>query len=1450
MLSKNNYKERLRKMEQKKERFSIRKFSVGAASVLIGFFFMGVGSQTTVHADTVTPQVETAKSNENTAKAEAETTDEAKAPASQAVEATSSAASDVASSQASSSASSAAPASETSVKNSEAKKETTNTVSVKDLESNSAAAKELTVSKAVTSSAATSSAATHANGTGGYTEYGITVPSVTEPEASEFWKEFNQLAQPMSKEDLAKLGLDENTYYESATNKTKWHAVSWLSSQNSEGNNVELGTFLYHNPDGSIGMAGQKESWIGKIVEEFLLNSDNIGNLPVKQHLFLVPIISGTSTIYINKGTALTYEDIKRALASNSENITGLVSGNWVTDEQGAGVKVVDINTPGLQEGAVRLTYVNGTKTSASINVDVVDLQGDTTYVNVDSPVPEADSVISGQPANSTNIKWLTKPDLSKAGVTTGTVQVTYPDSTTGSATVIFNVEDPKSKDITVHVGQDITPDDVVVPGTYPAASKITWVTEPNTDIAGKQNVSVVVTYPNNVSSHEIPAVVTVIAPTGKDITTPNGKVPSAEQGIGNVPDMPAGTTYTWKETPEVKTPGKKPAVVVVTFPDSKTVDVPVTVTVEDPIPTGKDITTPNGKVPSAEQGIGNVPDMPAGTKYNWKETPEVKTPGNKPAVVVVTFPDGKTVDVPVTVTVEDPIPTGKDITTPNGKVPSAEQGIGNVPDMPAGTKYNWKETPEVKTPGNKPAVVVVTFPDGKTVDVPVTVTVEDPIPQGQDIHTPQGVVPDPSKGISNVPDMPAGTKYTWKDTPDVTTPGNKPGVVVVTFPDGKTVDVPVTVVVNTPETPVVPQPTETDPTPQGQDIHTPQGVVPDPSKGISNVPDMPAGTKYTWKDTPDVTTPGNKPGVVVVTFPDGKTVDVPVTVIVDTPNTPETPVAPKATEPKPQGQDIHTPQGVVPDPSKGISNIPDMPAGTKYTWKDTPDVTTPGNKPAVVVVTFPDSKTVDVPVTVTVEDPIPTGKDITTPNGKVPSAEQGIGNVPDMPAGTKYNWKETPEVKTPGNKPAVVVVTFPDGKTVDVPVTVTVEDPIPTGKDITTPNGKVPSAEQGIGNVPDMPAGTKYNWKETPEVKTPGNKPAVVVVTFPDGKTVDVPVTVTVEDPIPQGQDIHTPQGVVPDPSKGISNVPDMPAGTKYTWKDTPDVTTPGNKPGVVVVTFPDGKTVDVPVTVVVNTPETPVVPQPTETDPTPQGQDIHTPQGVVPDPSKGISNVPDMPAGTKYTWKDTPDVTTPGNKPGVVVVTFPDGKTVDVPVTVIVDTPNTPETPVAPKATEPKPQGQDIHTPQGVVPDPSKGISNIPDMPAGTKYTWKDTPDVTTPGNKPAVVVVTFPDGKTVEVPVTVVVEPKEEVAPVHPADVPTSNGGSSSVRPISENTKEVVAPVKSTQIPTRSSKKTTNYINAHSKALPQTGAKESTAAMLGVIIATIGAMMGLAAEKKRRN
>ena len=66
MLSKNNYHEKLRKMEPRKERFSIRKFSIGAASVLIGFSFMSMaGNQKVQSATEENPVVNNTKNNEH-----------------------------------------------------------------------------------------------------------------------------------------------------------------------------------------------------------------------------------------------------------------------------------------------------------------------------------------------------------------------------------------------------------------------------------------------------------------------------------------------------------------------------------------------------------------------------------------------------------------------------------------------------------------------------------------------------------------------------------------------------------------------------------------------------------------------------------------------------------------------------------------------------------------------------------------------------------------------------------------------------------------------------------------------------------------------------------------------------------------------------------------------------------------------------------------------------------------------------------------------------------------------------------------------------------------------------------------------------------------------------------------------------------------------------------------
>ena len=470
--------------------------------------------------------------------------------------------------------------------------------------------------------------------------------------------------------------------------------------------------------------------------------------------------------------------------------------------------------------------------------------------------------------------------------------------------------------------------------------------------------------------------------------------------------------------------------------------------------------------------------------------------------------------------------PTGQNVTTKVGEVPDADQGIANKSDLPDGTKYSWKTTPDVSTEGEKPAVVIVTYPDGSPVEVPVTVTVtKNPTdadkytPEGQDVNTKTGVVPDPTEGIKNKSDLPDGTKYTWKDTPNVTTAGDKPATVVVTYPDGSKDEVPVTIHVTNPTTDADKY------TPEGQDVNTKTGVVPDPAEGVKNKSDLPDGTKYTWKDTPNVTTEGNKPATVVVTYPDGSKDEVPVTIHVTNPSTPIPTPNPSSTDADnytPQGQDVHTTIGKVPNASEGIANKNDLPAGTTYTWQNTPDVSTTGTHPATIIVTYPDGSKDEVTVNVIASNPDPEGQKIIVKQGETPNPADGIKNKSDLPAGTKYTWKDTPDTKTPGEKTATIVVTYPDGtrREITVPIDVTPTTPSntdadkykPEGKDINTDQGKVPNPSDGIRNKNNLPDGTKYTWKNTPDVSTPGKHTATIVITYPDGSKDKVTITIIVK--------------------------------------------------------------------------------------------------------------------------------------------------------------------------------------------------------------------------------------------------------------------------------------------------------------------------------------------------
>ena len=171
--------------------------------------------------------------------------------------------------------------------------------------------------------------------------------------------------------------------------------------------------------------------------------------------------------------------------------------------------------------------------------------------------------------------------------------------------------------------------------------------------------------------------------------------------------------------------------------------------------PTGQNQTVNNGDAPTAQGSISNVADLPANTRFEWKETPTTTEKGNHAAVVVVTYPDGTSEEVPVTITVKEQqdtyTPTGQNQTVNNGDAPTAQGSISNVADLPANTRFEWKETPTTTEKGNHAAVVVVTYPDGTSEEVPVTITVKETNLNGEpevQPETPEYTGPISSNGV------------------------------------------------------------------------------------------------------------------------------------------------------------------------------------------------------------------------------------------------------------------------------------------------------------------------------------------------------------------------------------------------------------------------------------------------------------------------------------------------------------------------------------------------------------------------------------------------------------------------------------------------------------------------------------------------------------------------------
>ena len=936
-----------------------------------------------------------------------------------------------------------------------------------------------------------------------------------------------------------------------------------------------------------------------------------------------------------------------------------------------------------------------------------------TSYGQVPDPNKSVDK--AGLP-DGTKVTWKTPPVVNTPGATTGEVEITYPDGSkdvvTVNVTVRKVIEDFTANGTQIEVNQNVSVTPEMLKGAVTATnaqgengnSKIATVeskTPINTEAYGDQTIQAKVTYIDGSEQDvtiplkvkdvtdptiQTPAEHTNWGMTALDKTLPPMKIEAKDNANGSgvatieVNNMPSFLTFDQasgtivfkegvREVPRIDSDNVMYGVTIVARDKAgNSTSILVNITVWSMrgkySPTAIAQEVDNGHVPNPETSV-NKTGLPEGTTVTWKTRPDVSTPGSHPGVALVHYPDGTEdeVEVPVTVKKQSDTfnPTAKEPnqTVRHKEVPDPEKSI-NTNDLPAGTNYSWSEQPDTSKPGSKTGKVLITYPDKSTEEVTVTVNVT---PQ-KDEYTPTGIpqevdnghVPDPETSV-NKTGLPEGTTVTWKTRPDVSTPGSHPGVALVHYPDGTEDEVEVPVRVKE-------QKDTFNPTAKEPNQTVRHNEVPDPEKSI-NTNDLPKGTNYSWSEQPDTSKPGSKTGKVLITYPDKSTEEVTVTVN----------VTPQKDEYTPTGIPQEVDNGHVPDPETSV-NKTGLPEGTTVTWKDTPVVNTPGSHPGVALVHYPDGTEdeVEVPVTVKKQSDTfnPTAKEPnqTVRHNEVPDPEKSI-NTNDLPAGTNYSWSEQPDTSKPGNKPGKVLITYPDNSTEEVTVTVEVtpqkDDYDPQPKAQTVDNGTVPNAEDSVDKT-GLPSGTTVTWKTNPDVSTPGAHPTVALVTYPDGTADEVTVPITVK----EQKDTFNPTAKQPnqtakhgsEPSaEGSINTDGLPKGTSYTWVEKPDTnTTPGNKPGKVLITYPDKSTEEVTVTVE-------VTPQKDDYDPQPKTQTVEHAQ--VPSAKDSIENVKTLPEGTTFVWKGgkIPDTSKHGEKKGVVTVTYPDGSTEDVNVVITVN-------------------------------------------------------------------------------------------------------------------------------------------------------------------------------------
>ena len=900
--------------------------------------------------------------------------------------------------------------------------------------------------------------------------------------------------------------------------------------------------------------------------KEFNLNirvEDNAGNVSERTAKIVVSSIS-TKTNPQPEDQTVNYGQTPNP--EDSVNKQGLPDGTTVTWKTPPVV-----NIPGSTTGEVEITYPDGSKDVVTVNVTVRKVSEEFTATGTQIEVNQNEEVTSdmlkgavkatnaqGENGNAKIAKVESKLPINTVAYGDQTIQakVTYIDGSEQDVTIQLKVKDVTKPTIQAPTnGQNW--DLIAVEGENP---NIAVTSEDNTGGSGVKSTTVT-GLPDFLEYNEAT------------------KTIQFKAGITSVPSLSEGTNV-------------EPHNVTITVVDNAGNETSTQVTI-----TVKSMTTKYNAVPNQEKqtvSYGVTPDagtsvdktnLPEGTSYAWKTKPDTNTPGEKDGVVEVTYKDGSKDTVNVKVTVKE-LSSEYEVTgslievnqnTPvtnddlKAKV-TAISKVGNVTGTDKIAKVEAKAQVSTAAYGEANIEVTVTFKDGTTKDVTIPLKVKDVTNptiqaptngQNWDLIAVEGQDPNiavtsednaggsgvKSATVTNLPDFLAydeATKTIKFKTGVTQVPSLPEGTdvqphnITIEVEDnaGNKTSTQVTITVKS-------MITKYDAAPNSEKQTVSYGEELDAGASI-NKSGLPVGTTYTWETKPSTTEgPGDKAGVVTVTYPDGSKDTVNVTVSVRGLADEYEPTVTKIVKNQNDTVSSEDLKSAV-----TISNNGNIKVKT-VTTIGTISTTEVGGKEITATVTYLDDTTDTVTIPLEV-------KDVTAPTIQTPTNEQ--------------NWDL---IAVEGENPNIAVMSEDNAGGSGVKSTTVTGLPDFLEYNEAT---KTIQFKAGITSVPSLSEGTNV-------------EPHNVTITVVDnaGNETSTQVTITVKsmttkyNAVPNQEKQTVSYGVTPDAGTSVDKT-NLPEGTSYAWKTKPDTNTPGEKDGVVEVTYKDGSKDTVNVKVNVN--------------------------------------------------------------------------------------------------------------------------------------------------------------------------------------------------------------------------------------------------------------------------